>query len=154
MITRAVFKMLLPLACTWAEKQESIILREGVPLTASQVADARQIGIAHPERVRLRVVEQIPLPLHPLLREAAETTGLISPLTAGMTLRYGIFIQSESWGERSMVVHELVHTLQYERFGGFRPFLEEYLYECITPPGYPFGALEQEAKRIEHEMCT
>ena len=154
MITRAVFKMLLPLACTWAEKQESIILREGVPLTASQVADARQIGIAHPERVRLRVVEQIPLPLHRLLREAAETTGLSSPLTAGMTLRYGIFIQSESWGERSMVVHELVHTLQYERFGGFRPFLEEYLYECITPPGYPFGALEQEAKRIEHEMCT
>ena len=54
----------------------------------------------------------------------------------------------------SMVVHELVHTLQYERFGGFRPFLEEYLFECITPPGYPFGPLEQEAKRIEHEMCT
>ena len=88
-----------------------------------------------------------------LLREAAETTGLISPLTAGLTLRYGIFIQSESWGERRLVVHELAHTLQYERLGGFRPFLEQYLYECITP-GYPFGPLEQEAKRIEHEMCA
>lgn len=142
------------MACAWAEEQEAVILRDGVALTASQVADARHIGIGHPERVRLRVVAEIPLPLHPLLRDAAETTGLISPLTAGLTLRYGIFIQSESWGERRLVVHELVHTVQYERLGGFQPFLEHYLYECITPPGYPFGPLEQEAQRIEHEMCA
>jgi hypothetical protein len=152
MITQAEFKKLLPIACAWAEEQEAAILRDGVALTMSQVADARRIGIAHPERVRLRVVDEIPLPRHPLLREAAETTGLISPLTAGLTLRYGIFIQSESWGERRLVVHELAHTAQYERLGGFGPFLEQYLLECITPPGYPFGPLEQEAKRIERHM--
>jgi hypothetical protein len=150
---QALVKMVLPLACKWAEKQEAVILLDGVGLTPSQVADARQIGVAHPERVRLRVVDEIPMPVHPLLRDAAERTGLISPLVAGMTLRYGVFIQSEYWGERRLVVHELVHTHQYERFGGFRPFLEKYLYECITP-GYPFGPLEQEAKRIEHEMCA
>jgi len=154
MITQAVLKALIPIACAWAEEQEAIILRDGVALTTSQITDARQIGIVHPERIRLRVVGEIPIPLHPLLREAAETTGLISPLTAGMTLRYGIFIQAESWGERRLVVHELAHTAQYERLGGFRPFLEQYLYECVTPPGYPFGPLEQEAKRIEHEMCA
>jgi len=106
MISQAVFKMLLPMACAWAEEQEAVILRDGVALTASQIADARHIGIAHPERVRLRVVEEIPLPLHPLLREAAEITRLISPRTAGLTLRYGIFIRFESWGERRLVVHE------------------------------------------------
>ena len=100
------------------------------------------------------MVEEIPLPLHPLLREAAEITGLISPRTAGLALRYGIFIRSESWGERRLVVHELAHTAQYERLGGFQPFLEQYLYECIIPPGYPFGPLEQEAKRIERETCA
>jgi hypothetical protein len=150
---QALVKMLLPLACKWAEKQEGVILRGGVALTPSQVADARQIGVLHPERVRLRVVDEIPMPLHPFLRSAAEKTGLISPLVSGMTLRYGIFIQFESWGERRLVIHELVHTHQYERFGGFRPFLEKYLYECITP-GYPSGPLEQEAKRTEHEMCA
>jgi hypothetical protein len=82
--------MVLPMACAWAEEQEAVILRDGVALTASQIADARQIGVAHPERVRLRVVEQIPLPLHPMLRDAAEVTGLISPRTAGLALRYGI----------------------------------------------------------------
>jgi hypothetical protein len=149
MITEAMFKVLLPLACSWAEEQETRILQEGVPLTSSQLADAQSIGILRPERVRLRVVEEIPLPVHPMLRDAAEKTGLISPLTIGLTLRYGIFIRSEFWGERRLVVHELVQTAQYERLGGFRPFLEQYLHECITPPGYPFGALEQEAKDIE-----
>ena len=146
--------MVLPVACAWAAEQEAVILRDGVALTASQIDDARQIGVAHPERVRLRVVEQIPLPLHPMLRDAAEVTGLISPRTAGLALRYGIFIRSESWGERRLVVHELAHTAQYERLGGFQPFLEQYLYECITPPGYPFGPLEREAKRIERKTCA
>ena len=152
MITPEQFQALLPLACAWAEEQERIILRDGVPLTAPQIADAKRIGITHPERVRLRVVDEIPLPDNPMLRRAAEMTGLISPLTAGLTLRYGIFIQSDSWGERRLVVHELAHVAQYERFGGFRPFLEQYLHECITI-GYPAAPLEQEAKRVEKELC-
>ena len=152
MITPEQFKLLLPLACAWAEEQESVILREGVPLTIGQLADARRIGIAHADRVRLHVVEEIPVPMHPELRMAAEMTGLISPMTIGLTLRYGIFIRSDCWGEHRLVVHELVHTLQYERLGGFLPFLQQYLHECITI-GYPAAPLEQEAKGIEREMC-
>ena len=152
MLTEAMFQTLLPLACAWAEEQERVILREGVALTAAQLADARAVGIAHPEKVCLRVVSQIPLPEHPLLRQAADATGMLSPLTAGLTLRYGIFIRADCWGERRLVVHELAHVAQYERLGGFQPFLAQYLRECITPPGYPFGALEQEAKRIEEAL--
>ena len=152
MITRALLKLVLPLACSWAEEQERAIHREGVVLNASQIDDARRIGVKEPLRVRLRVVEEIPLPLHPLLKTAAEKTGLISPHTIGLTLRYGIFIRSDCWGDRRLVVHELAHTAQYERLGGFNEFLEKYLEECITP-GYPHGPLEQEAKRIEREMC-
>lgn len=152
MISAEQFNSLLPLACAWAEEQESIILREGVPLTTGQVEDARRIGIIHPERVRLRVVEEIPLPRHSELRMAAEMTGLISPMTIGLTLRYGIFIRADCWGERRLVVHELVHTLQYERLGGFMAFLKQYLHECITI-GYPAAPMEEEAKRVEREMC-
>src|SRR6266436_1846679 len=152
MITPEQFQVLLPLACAWAEEQEHIILPDGVPLTAAQIGDAKRVGIIYPGRVRLRVVDEMPLPEHPPLRTAAEMTGLISPLTAGLTLRYGIFIRSDFWGERRLVVHELAHVAQYERFGGFRPFLEQYLFECITI-GYPAAPMEQEAKHVEKEVC-
>jgi hypothetical protein len=152
MITPEQFERLLPLACAWTEEQEGVILQDGVPLSAARIADARRIGIAQPERVRLRVVEEIPSPTHPDLRSAAELTGLISPTTIGLTLRYGIFIRSDYWGERRLVVHELVHTWQYERLGGFKPFLQQYLHECLTV-GYPAAPMEQEAKRIEREVC-
>jgi hypothetical protein len=153
MVMKAMLEMLLPLACEWAEDQEGIILRQGIELNAAQLDDAHRIGVRHPNRVRLHAVEKVPSPLHPLLQKAAEDTGLLSPGTAGMTLRYGIFIRADCWGGRRLVVHELAHTAQYERLGGFRPFLKEYLNECITPPGYPFGPLEQEAKRMEQVIC-
>src|SRR5229473_2508010 len=68
MITPEHFQVLLPLACAWAEEQERISLRDGVPLNAAQIDDAKRIGISHPVRVRLRVVDEIPLPDNPTLR--------------------------------------------------------------------------------------
>ena len=117
---------------------------EGVPPTLVQLADAGTIGIAHPERVRLLSVPSIPVPENPMLRAAAEATQLISPSTIGLTVRYGIFIRVDCWGDRRLVFHELVHTLQYERLGGFEPFLRQYLHECLTI-GYPAAQMEQEA---------
>jgi len=146
------FRQLLPLACAWAEPQEQRILKQGVGLTADQVADAEVIGVANPARVRLLRVDQIPVPEHPALRAAAEATSLISPLTAGLTLRHGIFIRSDCWGQRRLVVHELAHTAQYERLGGFQHFLEQYLWECLTI-GYPAAPLEQEAIAVERRLC-
>jgi len=64
------------------------------------MGDARRIGVAAPERVRLLQVEKIPLPEHPELRAAAQATGLLSPDTAGLTLRYGILMRSPFWGAR------------------------------------------------------
>jgi hypothetical protein len=93
--------------------------------------------------VRLLYVCQIPIPEHPALRAAAEVTQLISPLTTGLTLRYGIFIRSDCRFHRGTVVHELAHAAQYERFGGIELFLRRYLWECITL-GYPQAPMEQE----------
>lgn len=127
-ITPQQFEMLLPLAGAWAAEQERIILQSGVPLTEPQLTDARQVGVIHTERVRLLRVVQIPAPSHPVLARAAAATGLISPTTGGMTLRYGIFIRTDCWGQRLLVAHELVHTSQYERLGGFEAFLRPYLF--------------------------
>jgi hypothetical protein len=152
-ITQQQFEELLPLATAWAAEQERTILQSGVLLTESQLADARQIGVRFPERVRLLRVPHIPAPSHPALAAAAAATGLISPSTGGMTLRYGIFIRSDFWEKRLLVAHELVHVTQYERLGGFDAFLRPYLWECITQ-GYPLGPMEHEAITTSGGMCA
>ena len=152
-ITAEQFEQLLPLACQWAAAQEQRILRSGQPLSRAELADARLAGVSAPERVRVLYVPEIPIPEHPALRAAAEQTQLISPLTGGLTLRYGIFIRSDCRFHRSMVVHELGHTAQYERLGGFEPFLRRYLFECLTI-GYPEAPLEQEAISLTARICN
>ncbi len=142
-----LLEQLLPLAVTWAEEQEERILETGKALSASQIADARQIGVASPQDVRLLTVPRIPLPKHPELRTAALAARLLTENTIGLTVRYGIFIRADCLADRRLVAHELVHTLQYERLGGVGPFMSAYLRECILPPGYPHGPLEQEAVR-------
>ena len=116
------FEELLPLAAAWAEQQEALILAAGVALSASQLSDARFVGVAQPERVRLLAVPSVPTPAHPNLRAAGEATGLISPFTAGLALRYGIYLRSDFSSDRFLVAHELVHTAQYERLGSFTAF--------------------------------
>jgi len=61
-ITPQQFEILLPLAVAWASEQERSILQSGVALTEPQLADARQLGVISPERVRLLRVTQIPTP--------------------------------------------------------------------------------------------
>jgi hypothetical protein len=153
-MTPQQFETLLPEAGAWAAEKERIILQSGVALTEAQLADARQVGVVHPERVRLLRVAQIPTPTLSALAAAAAMTRLISPDTRGMTLRYGIFIRDDSWKDRELVVHELVHTHQYERLGSFEAFLRPYLIECITPPGYPYGPMEQEAITTSGRLCA
>lgn len=151
-LTSEQFQALVPLACAWAEEQEKLIIDTGVGLSQAQIEDARLVGVTHPERVRLLAVEKTPMPQNPELRTVAETTQLLSPYANGVAFRYGIFIRTRSWADRRLVVHELVHTAQYEKLGGFRPFLEQYLMECLTI-GYPACPMEQEAIRVANEIC-
>ncbi len=153
MITPEQFSFLMPLACKWAEDQEQVILRNGDALSDVQLADARNVGVIHPERIRLLIVNQIPMPDHPALNAAATAIHLITPSTAGLTLRYGIYIRSDHRNNRQLITHELVHSAQYERLGGFLPFLQQYLYECNTI-GYPAAPMEQEAISTAAQMCV
>jgi hypothetical protein len=133
-----------PRAGRWVATQEAAILAEGEILTANERADARKAGVLAPERIRLQFVESIPMPEAGFLRGLGKLAGLVSPHTAGITLRYGIYIQREYRGNRDLYVHEFVHVGQYERLGSIEAFLREYLRECLDP-GYPWGPLEQEA---------
>jgi len=144
MITPQQFHQLLPLAVKWAEQQEIYILRNGVSLTDAQIRDARLVPVVSPEKVRLLRVTQVPSPMDPILKSASQDVNLITPNTIGLTLQYGIFVREDYWGNRGLIIHELVHVAQYERLGGIPGFLNQYLQECIKF-GYPQAPMEQEA---------
>jgi len=139
-----MFNSLLPQAVQWAESQEDHILKNGIPLSEQEISDAKLVGVANPDKIRVLRVDRIPIPKDPILKQAAEITGLISPDTAGMALRYGIFVRTDYWRDRNLIAHEFVHISQYEKLGGFREFLERYLRECIEI-GYHEAPMEQEA---------
>lgn len=109
--------------------------------------------IVRPDFVFFAIAGGETVPTHPALAHAAAAIGLISQDTAGLTVRYGIFIRADSWSQRRLVVHELVHTCQCERLGGFEQFLRPYLSEYIAPAGYPCGQLEQEAITTAARLC-
>jgi len=142
---------LLPLAYAYAEKHEAIILEKGLPLTADEQADARRAGVKEPEKIRRLCVLALPEPENDEIMFAAKRSGLFQLNSSGLTLGHGIYLRQDVWNSRHILVHECVHVGQYERMG-LRPFLDVYLRECIDP-GYPFGALEQEAILVSKDIC-
>lgn len=140
----AQFDRLLPLAANWVQRQEKRMLRIGVPLSGPELADARAIGVAESDRVRLLQLDRVPFPTDPMLKAAAAAIQFLTPATRGLALRYGIFVRSDCWRDRALIAHELGHVMQYERLDGILPFLRQYLSECLTI-GYPEAPLEQEA---------
>ena len=143
-ILLAQFERLLPLATRWGGALEARTLREGVPLSEDELADAKAVGVREPERVRLLCLASVPTPDDLTLKAAAAAIQFLTPATRGLALRYGIFVRRDCWRERGLIAHELVHTAQYERLGGIEPFLRQYLHECLTI-GYPAAPMEQEA---------
>ena len=137
-------QVLLPLAVEWAAEQQERILRDGVPLSIRELADALRVGVKDPERIRLLQVETIPSPAHPVLQAAYQVGKLVPTAPRGLTVYYGIFVRADYWRDRRLIVHELVHIAQYERLGGIEPFLRQYLTECATV-GYSKSPMEGEA---------
>jgi hypothetical protein len=147
------FETLLPLAAKWASEQEKRILRDGVPLSEQEISDAKAVGVRDPCQVRLLRIEAIPSPRHPLLRIAQSAINLLTSTPRGLTLQHGIFVRSDCWRDRALIVHELAHTAQYERLGGILPFLRKYLFECATV-GYRKSPMEREAAEMAARICS
>jgi hypothetical protein len=147
------FEKLLPLATEWATEQEQLILREGIPLSEGEIADAKAVGVREPERVRLLQVDEIPAPSHPILQSAYSVINFLAAKPRGLTLRYGIFVRSDCRQDRHLLLHELVHTAQYEKLGGIAAFLRRYLFECAMI-GYRESPMEQEATAVAERVSS
>jgi hypothetical protein len=154
MIDQKEFERLAPLAIQWAKRQERYILDHGTPLTTAQAADARVVGISDPERVRVLVVDRIPLPEDEELAAAARAARIITDASRGVAIGHGIIIRADSWRDREILVHQLVHVAQCERSGGLEKFVIEYLLDRRGSRDFSFGSLEDEARSMAREMCA
>ena len=154
MIDQETFENLLPLAYQWAKTQEEFVLTHGIPLSPAQVDDARLAGVRDHERVRVLVVDRIPLPESGELAEAARRAHIITEDTRCVGLGHAILIRAEAWGDRELLVHNLVHIAQCERSGGLEQWVQQYLLDRQTSASFTLGALEEEARRRAREICA
>lgn len=154
MIDQEKFDRLAPLAFQWAKTQEAYVLKHGVPLTARQLADARRAGVQDCARVRVLVVDRIPLPEDVELADAARRAQIITDACRGVAIGHGIIIRADSWQQRELLLHQLVHVAQCERSGGLESFVDAYLCDRRSCPDFSVGSLEHEARGLAHEICA
>ena len=153
-LDQQTFQKLVPLACEWAGVQEQLVLLHGTPLTSDQTADAQRAGVEHYSRVRVLVAERIPLPENPELADAAQRTQILTEDSHGLAIGHAIVIRADRWGDRELLVHNLVHVAQCERAGGLEPWVRHYLGDRRASPIFTIGACEEEARALARKICA
>ena len=144
---RTVLPQLLPHAVSWAEFQSQHVASLGMALSQPLLHVAHRVGVQHPELIRVNLVDQLPLPEEPNLRQAALETGLLGPNMVGLTLGYSILLVQGHDSVR-LVSHECRHVHQYEVLGSIEKFLPVYLQQ-IVEFGYENAPLEVDARAHE-----
>jgi hypothetical protein len=148
---QSALPQLLAPAIAWAELQSRQVEQEGEHLNAAGLALAKRVGVKHPELIRTKFVERLPLPAEPQLQQAALQTGLLGPGMVGLTLAHSILIVRGHMEPR-LLSHECRHVHQYEAHGSIAAFLLVYL-EQITKVGYHNAPLEQDARAHERDVA-
>lgn len=149
---RFISTLIFPLAVQWAQRRQRKGLRHGRGLSPEEMRIARRVGVREVQRLRIIETDRIPLPGSGLLGLATRMAGFHESDPWGMSLGYAVFIR-RGWGGsvQELLAHEFVHTAQFERMGGMRPYLVRYLRECLTL-GYTASPMEQEAVRLSRSV--
>ena len=140
--------LLLPRASAWAETQSQVVIDAGVALKEPGLQLARRVGVAHPERIRVGVVDHLPLPHDPALRSAAIQSGMLRPDMIGLTLGYAVLVRRGHDAQPRLLSHEFRHVYQYEVAGSIAAFLPGYLQQIVML-GYANAPLEIDARAHE-----
>jgi hypothetical protein len=153
-VNQETFEYLLPLAYQWAKAQEEFVLARGNPLSPRHTRDAVLAGVQDCARVRVVVVDRIPIPDNPDLAAASKRIGIITEDTRCAGFGHALIIRVDAWNDRELVLHNLVHIAQCERCGGLEQWIHQYLGDRISCPNFTLGTIEEEARRIAREICT
>ena len=137
----------------WANRIEIEGQRSGLPLSGKQIELAKQIGIKHPEKVRLVFVDKVPFPDDDEdMRKVGEALGFIGPgvINNAQAFGYTIWVRNGYTLDRPKLAHELVHVQQIERSGNFGEFVFQYMMQ-LREHGHYDMPLEIEAYAANEE---
>ena len=126
MLPQDDMEMMLPLAVRWAQKLEERVALQGRALKEYGVDVARSVGVVRPDLIRVQVVDEMPMPAGPMLREMSDEIGIFTPRTIGITVGHSIVVKEGRVTDR-LLQHEFRHVHQYEESGSLELFLEKYL---------------------------
>lgn len=119
-------------------------MRDGSELSAEEKDWARGVGVHDVDRIRIAYQRVVPMPFSSLARVVSYFKKCpISPI--GLAAHYGIYLAEDCRSDPSLLVHELTHVAQYERLGGIRGFLAQYLDQWLRD-GYWESQMETEAR--------
>ena len=138
---------------TYSENIERRVLAEGRPLTAAETELARRAQVQDVDRVRILVLERVPLPRDATLRRYLEEIGFLQLMqrARGTTKGYGIILTPGAVSRPINLAHELIHVAQYERLGGIAAGMAYHLPD-LAENGYRRSELEDEAFRLAPEI--
>jgi hypothetical protein len=142
---------LFPQVVSWITDLDKQARESGRVLTSLEYNLARNVGVAHPENVRILSVGQIPLPAHPRIRQLARQIGLLTSNTGGLTAVHGVIARLDCTNSPRLLAHEFVHVEQYERLGT-EGFLSEYIQQ-LAACGYRNAPFELEAEAKATKAC-
>lgn len=111
----------------WAAALEIGAIADGRSLAHWQMADARQVGVRFPSRVRILLVEAIPAPSDPELRAATESSGILDGSHGSLTVGYAILIHRRCVGSRRILRRALGAVAEFELAGSLYSFLSGHL---------------------------
>lgn len=134
---------LVPLVTAWIERRVERSRAESRPLDAAlrTVLEGR-FYTSTLQRVRVVVADQLPSPPVPTLG-LARLRQFKRGDYAGLTLQDTVFIRRDHAGDTGLLVHELVHVVQWARLGP-RAFVDRYARELLEH-GYGQAPLERVA---------
>lgn len=148
-LTRELYR-LLPVAVAWVEEKEREAAETGVALKEVERKLAVAVGVRKPGLVRVAIVEKLPEPTNPELRDFAEQAAFSIAAMHGVTFGHSIFIRRGMKNPR-LLSHELRHVYQYEDHGSIEAFLLVYLQQIVTF-GYADAPLEIDARNHERKI--
>ena len=87
--------VLFPHVMSWISYLEKQAQESGRALTSIEFNLAQNVGLAHPEEVRILSVPRIPFPAHPRVKQLAKQVGLLNADTGGLTAVYGVIVRRD-----------------------------------------------------------
>jgi len=133
---------IVPHAVKWYGEVEKTLYSKGRPLTAIEKKEAKQLGVTHPDAVRVVILDKFPVP------DSESTTN--NHFEGARAMGNIIMIKPRHQHDSRVLCHELVHIAQKDRMG-LHGFLKQYALEREVL-GYSRSLLENEAYALQHEI--